>query len=62
MESEHFITCPTCGRIVDKRDPGQVMSHGRWNEETQQYECYDIDFNLIGVKAKKISDGPTEKG
>ena len=56
MESEFFIACPTCGTIVDKRNPVQVLSHGNWNEQTQQYECYDADLNIIGVKEKKITD------
>jgi hypothetical protein len=33
------IECPTCGKILDKRDPGQILSHGWMNKETGQYEC-----------------------
>jgi hypothetical protein len=56
MESEHFMTCPTCGEIVDKRNPSLVLSHGCWNEETKQFECYDVDGVITFSSAKKISD------
>lgn len=60
MESENYITCPTCGNVVDKRNPGEVLSHGVWNEETHSFECYDLDFNVINVTAKKMKGGTLE--
>lgn len=54
MQSENYIICPTCGKAVDKRDAGQVLSHGVWDEETQAYVCYDIDLNVIGEPGKRV--------
>lgn len=45
--------CPTCGRIVDKRNPA-VLAHGNWNEDTKQFECYDVDGNIIPFTASMI--------
>lgn len=26
-ELEHFIVCPSCGQMIDRRDLGQVIHH-----------------------------------
>ena len=26
-EAEHFMRCPTCGGLIDRRDLGQVLEH-----------------------------------
>lgn len=36
---EHALKCPTCGKIVDMRDLGQVLCHGMMNKNTGKYEC-----------------------
>jgi hypothetical protein len=38
---EHALTCPSCGKIIDARDLGQVLSHGVYNQATGQYECHE---------------------
>ena len=52
----HFITCPTCGKQVDCRDLGQVLSHGMMNKETGQYECEELPIDLSYSSSKKVGD------
>lgn len=52
---EHALTCPTCGKIIDKRDLGQVLAHGQYNEQTGKYECHeavDVQYD----SSKKVGD------
>jgi hypothetical protein len=51
---EHALTCPTCGKIIDKRDLGQVLSHGVYNENTRIYECHEVDVPY--GSSKKVGD------
>ncbi len=57
---EHALTCPTCGKIVDMRDLGQVLSHGEYNNLTGKYECLtDEEIAALDVKyssSKKVGD------
>lgn len=52
---EHALTCPTCGKTIDMRDLGQVLSHGQYNEVTGKYECHepvDVPYDT----SKKVGD------
>jgi hypothetical protein len=57
---EHALTCPTCGKIVDMRDLGQVLCHGFMNKETGQFECMsDEEIAALDVQyssSKKVGD------
>jgi hypothetical protein len=39
--NNYYMTCPTCGKLIDKRNLGQVLSHGRFNPASGNYECRD---------------------
>lgn len=61
-DSGLFITCPTCGRQLDKRDLGQVLSHGSFNKVTKHYECLDEAIELpAGIAAIKVKDATEEQ-
>jgi hypothetical protein len=52
---EHRLSCPTCGKIIDLRDLGQVLSHGVYNDTTNKYECskaQDVEYST----SKKVGD------
>lgn len=57
--TDPFLTCPSCGKQVNKRDPGQVLSHGIWNEELERYECLDGELR-IPAKTSKRKGEPVE--
>ena len=38
-ESGHFFKCEGCGKVIDRRDLGQVFSHGWINKKTGKIEC-----------------------
>lgn len=52
---EHQLACPTCSQIIDLRDLGQVLSHGRYNENTGAYECYEAQ-DVQYASSKKVGD------
>jgi hypothetical protein len=52
---EHALTCPTCGKIIDKRDLGQVLAHGQYNELTGKYECHE-PVDVPYESSKKVGD------
>jgi hypothetical protein len=54
--TEHQLTCPTCGKIIDKRDLGQVLSHGMYNDMTGKYECQDEEMDVPYISSKKVGD------
>jgi hypothetical protein len=50
---EHALTCPTCGKTIDMRDLGQVLSHGVYNEATGKYECHEpVDVQYSSSKKR----------
>lgn len=49
------IKCPTCGKILDKRNPGQILSHDIKNETTGEYECSE-ETDLPYSTARKVGD------
>lgn len=53
------MLCPTCGKVVDKRDPGAVLSHGNWNEHDKRFECFDHN-GPIPCKSSKRKGDPFE--
>lgn len=57
---EHQLKCPTCGKIIDMRDLGQVLCHGFMNKETGQYECMSDEeiaaLNIQYSSSKKVGD------
>ena len=53
---EHALTCPTCGKIIDKRDLGQVLSHGQFNDMDNVYECQDEDMDVPYISSKRVGD------
>ncbi len=57
---EHQLKCPTCGKIVDMRDLGQVLCHGFMNKETGKYDCMsDEEIAALDVQyssSKKVGD------
>ena len=50
------IKCPTCGKILDKRNSGQILSHGWKNPGTGFYECPDEETEIPFSTAKKVGD------
>jgi hypothetical protein len=52
---EHALACPTCGKIIDKRDLGQVLVHGVYNEATGKYECHE-PVDVPYSSSKKVGD------
>ena len=52
---EHQLKCPTCGKIIDMRDLGQVMSHGMYNKETGKHECHEPE-DVPYSTSKKLGD------
>lgn len=52
---EHALTCPTCGKIIDMRDLGQVLAHGQYNEATGKYECTEPE-DVPYSSSKKVGD------
>lgn len=55
IPDEHALTCPTCGKIIDCRDLGQVLSHGQYNEYLGIFECHepvDVPYD----SSKKVGD------
>jgi hypothetical protein len=58
IPAEHALTCPTCGKIIDMRDLGQVLAHGQYNEATGKYECKEPGDMQYG-SSRKVGD-PTE--
>jgi hypothetical protein len=48
--------CPTCGKMLDKRNPGQVLSHGWKNPQTDKYECSEDEMEIPYSTAKKTGD------
>lgn len=55
IPEEHKIQCPTCNQFFDARDLGQAFSHGCWNAETKQYECYPVE-DVPYSRSKKVGD------
>lgn len=60
IPQEHQLVCPTCGKIIDMRDLGQVLCHGFMNKETGKYECMsDEEIAALDVpysSSKKVGD------
>lgn len=55
-EQDHYEKCPTCGKLIDMRDLGQVFSHGWMNKETGKYECSDEEIVVPFSSSKKVGD------
>lgn len=53
---EHQIVCSTCGRTIDKRDLGQVLSHGEFNDMTGLFECRDNDMDVPYMSSRRVGD------
>lgn len=56
IPAEHQLECPTCGKIIDLRDLGDVLSHGVWNWETQRHECLTSPMDIQFNRARKVGD------
>jgi hypothetical protein len=56
IPDEHQLKCPTCGKIVDKRDLGQVLSHGNYNEVLKIYECEPEDIDVQYTSSRRVGD------
>lgn len=41
IPDEHRLKCETCGKIIDMRDLGQVLSHGNFNADADKYQCLE---------------------
>jgi hypothetical protein len=56
IPKEHQLLCSGCGRIIDMRDPGQVLSHG-W-VEGDNIVCYLDDEQIVVpyTSSMKIGD------
>lgn len=54
--TEHEIQRPTCGKILDQRNLGQMLSHGWKNNDTGLYECQDEDMDIPFRSAKMERD------
>lgn len=54
--ASHFYTCEGCGKVLDKRDLGQVLSHGWINEKTGKIECKDVELKITYTSVKKVRD------
>lgn len=52
---EHQHKCATCGKILDMRDPGQVLSHGQYNEALGTYECKE-ETDVPYSSSRKVGD------
>jgi hypothetical protein len=55
MPHEHQHLCPTCGKIIDMRDLGQVLNHGQYNDNTGVYECHEAQ-DVQYTSSKKVGD------
>lgn len=55
IPAEHQLKCPTCGKLIDKRDLGQVLSHGVYNENTGKHECHE-PVDVPYGSSKKVGD------
>lgn len=54
---QYEIKCPNCGKLLDKRNPGQILSHGVRNSETGEYECHeeaDIPYSKSNEKGDSV--------
>lgn len=56
IPQEHQLKCETCGKVIDMRDLGQVLSHGMMNKETGRYECEEIDRDIPYSTSRKTGD------
>lgn len=56
IPQEHALTCPTCGKLIDMRDLGQVLSHGQYNDMTGQYECQDKEMDVPYTSSRRVGD------
>lgn len=52
---EQALTCPTCGKIIDMRDLGQVLAHGQYNALLDKYECVEVK-DVPFDSARKVGD------
>ena len=55
-EASHFYICEGCGKVLDKRDLGQVFSHGWINVNTGKIECSDVDLDIGYTISKRDGD------
>lgn len=53
---EHQHKCATCGKILDMRDLGQVLSHGNYNETLGIYVCKDEEMDVPYQSSRKVGD------
>ena len=53
---EHQMECPTCGKVIDMRDLGQVLSHGYWNDTLKRYQCDDQPADVPYSSSRKVGD------
>lgn len=56
IPKEHQLKCPTCGKIIDMRDLGQVLSHGVYDANLNIYECHEKEKDSPYNSSKKVSD------
>lgn len=56
IPKEHQLECPTCGKTIDMRDLGQVLSHGYWDKYQGKYVCDDEPADVTYTSSKKVGD------
>lgn len=56
IPQEHQHKCATCGKILDMRDLGQMLSHGNYNELTGKYECDEVEKDIPYSSSRKVGD------
>jgi hypothetical protein len=54
--ASHFYTCEGCGKVLDKRDLGQVLSHGWINKKTGKIDCTNAELQITYTSVKKVGD------
>ena len=54
--ASRLYICKGCGKVLDKRDLGQVLSHGWINENTGKIECKDVELKITYTSVKKVGD------
>jgi hypothetical protein len=55
IPQEHQFKCNTCGKILDMRDLGQMLSHGNNNETLGIYECKE-EKDIPYTSSKKVGE------
>lgn len=56
IPDEHRLKCETCGKIIDMRDLGQVLSHGNFNADAGKYQCLEEEIDLPYTSSKRVGE------